>query len=623
MNYNVRIDDNFLKADHSDGEVLQHTDLNELESVVKTAINANYLDIQKLEDGTISVAGATSLKGTDGVATLSQLINESLQPSDSKIPTSLQVKNFVENVVNTANTGLVFYWDGTGGQEGANIFNQICSKYDNNGKFVFYGRFSVDVGYDKPSGEHVEILRDVIAPIIVNKLTDRQSGNIDYLSFSFPPIFLGDKYAICSIQLTGNWGRFTDVRQMTWSDSMAPAMVKDTNSVNNLEFTGDYSSGATSGNIALTEDDANTLKNKLFSVNPGKLVTLKTNINGTVNLLGELTEHTIENDNMYYNIDFMELGQYASYKVTIKAHFTKTLLEGVEVWENDVEYTKMYITALGADVNEYFSDTISGGSSSSPGFLKTIKKMRSPLTINGTDASYMFYNFNLEELPQIDTSNVTDMSYMFYGSKATTLDLSSFNTSKVTNMSSMFANSAATTLDLSNFDTSNVTNISSMFANSAATTIDLSSFNTSNVTDMSYMFYGSKATTLDLSSFNTSKVTNMSSMFANSAATTLDLSNFDTSNVTNISSMFASSAATTIDLSNFDISKATSTISMFENSKVTTLDIRNFDFTNVAYYNDMFRNVSTNCLIIVKDDTAKEWITSKFTTLTNVKTVAE
>ena len=352
MNYNVRIDDNFLKADHSDGEVLQHTDLNELESVVKTAINANYLDIQKLEDGTISVAGATSLKGTDGVATLSQLINESLQPSDNKIPTSLQVKNFVENVVNTANTGLVFYWDGTGGQEGANIFNQICSKYDNNGKFVFYGRFYVDVGYDKPNGEHVQIPRDIIAPIMVNKLTDRQTGNEDYLSFSFPPVFLGHKYSICSIRLTGDWGKFTDVEQTTWSDSMAPAMVKDTNSVNNLEFTGDYSSGATSGNIALTEDDANTLKNKLFSVNPGKLVTLKTNINGTVNLLGELTEHTIENDKMYYNIDFMELGQYASYEVTVKAHFTKTLLEGVEVWENDVEYTKMYITAFGGDVVE-------------------------------------------------------------------------------------------------------------------------------------------------------------------------------------------------------------------------------------------------------------------------------
>ena len=346
MDYNVRIDDNFLKADHSDGEVFQHTDLNELESVVKTAINANYEDIQKIEDGTISVSGATSLKGTDGVATLSQFINESLQPSDSKIPTSLQVKNFVENVVNTANTGLVFYWDGTGGQEGADIFNQICSKYDNNGKFVFYGRFYVDVGYDKSSGEHVEILRDVIAPIIVNKLDDTQTETTDRLSFSFPPIFLGDRYALCSIALTGSWGKFTDVEQMTWAANMAPAMVKDTNSVNNLEFTGDYSSGVTAGSVALTEDDASTIQKKLFSINTGRLVTLKTNINGTVNLLGELTQHIIENDNIYYDIDFMALGQSANYKVTVKAHFTKTLSEGVEIWKNDVEYTKMYITIL-------------------------------------------------------------------------------------------------------------------------------------------------------------------------------------------------------------------------------------------------------------------------------------
>ena len=261
-------------------------------------------------------------------------------------------------------------------------------------------------------------------------------------------------------------------------------------------------------------------------------------------------------------------------------------------------YSEVEVATSGVDINEYFSDTISGGSSSSPGFLKTIKKMRSPLTINGTDASYMFYNCNLEELPQIDTSNVTNMKYMFTRSTATTLNLSSFNTSKVTNMSSMFGNSAATTLDLSSFDTSNVTNMSYMFTNSAATTIDLSSFDTSNVTDMNSMFYGSKATTLDLS-------------------------NFDASKVTNVYNMFASSAATTINLSSFNTSKVTSMNSMFENSKVTTLDIRNFDFTNVAYYNDMFRNVSTNCLIIVKDDTAKEWITSMFTTLTNVKTVAE
>ena len=261
-------------------------------------------------------------------------------------------------------------------------------------------------------------------------------------------------------------------------------------------------------------------------------------------------------------------------------------------------YSEVEVATSGVDINEYFSDTISGGSSSSPGFLKTIKKMRSPLTINGTDASYMFYSYNLNELPQIDTSNVTNMKSMFTNSAATTIDLSSFNTSKVTNMSNMFANSAATTLDLSSFNTSNVTDMNSMFTNSAATTIDLSSFNTSKVNNMYSMFYGSKATTLDLS-------------------------NFDASNVTNVYMMFANSAATTIDLSNFDTSKATSTISMFENSKVTTLDIRSFNFTNITNYNNMFRNVSTKCLIIVKDDTAKEWITSKFTTLTNVKTVAE
>ena len=220
MNYDVRIDDNFLKADHSDGEVLQHTDLNELERVVKTAINANYLDIQKLEDGIIPVSVANSLKGAYGNATLSQSVSETLVPSDNKIPSSLQVKNFVESVVN---------------------------------------------------------------------------------------------------------------------------MIKDTNSVINLVFTGDYSSGVTSGNVALTEDDANALINKLFSANQGKLVTLKTNIGSTVNLLGEITEYTIETDNIYYNIDFMELGQYASYKVTVKAHFTNT--DGVN-WVNDTSYTKMYISTL-------------------------------------------------------------------------------------------------------------------------------------------------------------------------------------------------------------------------------------------------------------------------------------
>ena len=146
----------------------------------------------------------------------------------------------------------------------------------------------------------------------------------------------------------------------------------------------------------------------------------------------------------------------------------------------------------------------------------------------------------------INDKPIVDMSYMFWGSKATTLDLSSFDTSKVTSMSWMFESSAATTLDLSSFDTSNVTKMDDMFESSAATEIKgLENFDTSKVTDMSWMFSWSEATTLNLSSFDTSKVTIMNNMFSGTKVTSLDLSSFDTSKVTNMGSMFSGSKATT------------------------------------------------------------------------------
>ena len=99
----------------------------------------------------------------------------------------------------------------------------------------------------------------------------------------------------------------------------------------------------------------------------------------------------------------------------------------------------------------------------------------------------------------------------------------------------------------------------------------------------------------------------------------------DTSNGSNMGQMFyGCSYLTSLNLSSFDTSNVTTMEQMFGNcSRLTNLNISNFDFTNVRSYSGMFSNVPANCLIIVKDDTAKEWITSKFTTLTNVKTVAE
>ena len=171
----------------------------------------------------------------------------------------------------------------------------------------------------------------------------------------------------------------------------------------------------------------------------------------------------------------------------------------------------------------------------------------------------------------INDKPIVSMKSMFHGSKATSLDLSSFDTSNVTNMSNMFQESKATSLDLSSFNTSNVTNMYSMFNNSAATEIKvLENFDTSKVTDMSYMFSWSEATTLNLSSFDTSKVTKMNSMFSGNKVTSLDLSSFDTSSVTDMNSMFQGSAATSLDLSSFDTSKVTDMSNMFWNSKATT-----------------------------------------------------
>lgn len=217
MNYSERIDENFLKGDHVDGEVLHHTDLNELEDVVKTAINANYLDIQMMLDGSIPVSCAASISADEGVAVLSQLSEETLQASDSKIPSSAQVKSYVDGLFNTANVGLIYYWDGTSSQTSVNLFNTLCTKYDNGEPFVLFGRFSVEFEfvdeYDVPYTEY----KQVVAPIIVNKMVEKEEEGTTYFSFVSPPIMYWGIYAIGSVRLVGEWGEFTAIEAASWS----------------------------------------------------------------------------------------------------------------------------------------------------------------------------------------------------------------------------------------------------------------------------------------------------------------------------------------------------------------------------------------------------------------------
>ena len=53
------------------------------------------------------------------------------------------------------------------------------------------------------------------------------------------------------------------------------------------------------------------------------------------------------------------------------------------------------------------------------------------------------------------------------------------------------------------------------------------------------------------------------------------------------------------------------------------LDIRGLTFGNGISFSSMLNNVPNTCLIIVKDDTAKTWINTNFSSYTNVKTASE
>ena len=140
------------------------------------------------------------------------------------------------------------------------------------------------------------------------------------------------------------------------------------------------------------------------------------------------------------------------------------------------------------------------------------------------------------------------------------------------------------------------------------------------------MFLYCQAEEIDVSEFNTTNVTNMYQMFSGcSSLTNLDLSSFNTSNVTNMTNMFSyCSSLTSLDLSSFNTSKITNMSYLFDNcTKLKNLNISNFDFTNVTKYTNIFYSVPNDCYILVKDATAKDWITSKFTNLTNVHYVGE
>lgn len=87
-----RIGETDLNPTYKDGQTYQHTDINQMLGILKTAINENYYDIQRLLNGEKTVGNADQLDG----ATLSRYIDETLQADDNKIPSSQQTKAYVD-----------------------------------------------------------------------------------------------------------------------------------------------------------------------------------------------------------------------------------------------------------------------------------------------------------------------------------------------------------------------------------------------------------------------------------------------------------------------------------------------------------------------------------------------
>ena len=216
---------------------------------------------------------------------------------------------------------------------------------------------------------------------------------------------------------------------------------------------------------------------------------------------------------------------------------------------------------------------------------------------------------------------VTSLAYSLYGTKATSIDLSSFNTSNIISMEGMFRDVQAH-FDLRTFDTSKVKTMWGMFASDNLNNIDLSYLNTSNVESMVYMFGESEANNLDLTGFDFSKVTDMEQMFIKAKINNLNLSNvntsklqimkamfrefegnvnlsgINTSSVTNMNNTFLQAKTNNIDFSSFDTSKVTNMNSIFSEAEMDIIDVSSFTIESLASIRSMFSNTKARIVDI-------------------------
>lgn len=128
-------------------------------------------------------------------------------------------------------------------------------------------------------------------------------------------------------------------------------------------------------------------------------------------------------------------------------------------------------------------------------------------------------------------------------------------------------------------------------------------------------------TTFDLSNITFGRnITTMQSAFSSCSVDKINLSNLgQVDTEINCQSMFSYSTAKEIDLSNFEVlGNSWNANYMFQRcANLEKIDVSKLDFT-ICTFSYMFEDTPTNCLILVKDQTQKDWFTTNFPSLTNV-----
>ena len=266
-------------------------------------------------------------------------------------------------------------------------------------------------------------------------------------------------------------------------------------------------------------------------------------------------------------------------------------------------------------------------------------------------------------LEKLDTSNVTNMTSMFYGcSNLTSIDLSNAVFDKVTSYDSLFSgvsnNVALKVKDQKQFiwiasKFNSLTNIfydgSRPRAFYSSTDKSLTFINNNDLVEVGSTYKGKQVDAIysefDLRTYSSHSerpwykdgvydditivifvdefsVVSTREWFTNCANITniIGLEKLDTSNVINMQSMFyGCKKLTTLNLSNFDTSNVTVMAWIFNGcSGLTSIDFSNAVFDNVTSYGNMFNGVSNNVALKVKDETQANWISTKFTNLTNI-----